>query len=354
MTKLNLDTQSAELLQENIPEEVAILPLKGGVAYPNAVMPINIGQERSIKLIDDALVKDKTIGIVSVKNTEAEVPNQEDLYSIGCLVTIVKMMKLPDDHMSVLVQGQSRIRVGEYTQTEPYLRAKIEVIDEAIEKDVETEAQMVSIKNLFQRAVELSPHIPSEVGVMVMNMDDPRTLADLIASNFNISVAEKQDILEIIDIKKRLERVTEILNKELQVLELGSKIQGELKKEMDKNQREYYLREQLKAIQKELGEEDERTVEVNELKEKIKKAEMPQEVNQVAEKELDRLSKMPPSAAEYTVSRTYLDWLIELPWAVATEDNLDIDGAQKVLDEDHYDLEKVKKRILEYLAVRKL
>ena len=354
MTKSNPDTQSAELLQENIPEEVAILPLKGGVAYPNAVMPINIGQERSIKLIDDALVKDKTIGIVSVKNTEAEVPNQEDLYSIGCLVTIVKMMKLPDDHMSVLVQGQSRIRVGEYTQTEPYLRAKIEVIDEVIEKDVETEAQMVSIKNLFQRAVELSPHIPSEVGVMVMNMDDPRTLADLIASNFNISVAEKQDILEIIDIKKRLERVTEILNKELQVLELGSKIQGELKKEMDKNQREYYLREQLKAIQKELGEEDERTVEVNELKEKIKKAEMPQEVNQVAEKELDRLSKMPPSAAEYNVSRTYLDWLIELPWSVATEDNLDIDGAQKVLDEDHYDLEKVKKRILEYLAVRKL
>ena len=336
------------------PEELAILPLKGGVVYPNAVMPITIGQERSIKLIDDALVKDKTIGVVSVKNSDAEVPNQEDLYSIGCLATIVKMMKLPDDHMSVLVQGQSRIHIGEYTQTSPYLKAKIDIIAEEIDKDVETEAQMVSIKSLFQRAVELSPHIPSEVGVMVMNMEDPRTLADLIASNFNISVAEKQEILEIIDIKKRLERVTTILNKELQVLELGSKIQGELKKEMDKNQREYYLREQLKAIQKELGEEDEHTVEVNELKEKIEKAKMPQDVNQVAQKELDRLSKMPPSAAEYTVSRTYLDWLIELPWAISTEDNLDIDEAQKVLDEDHYDLEKVKKRILEYLAVRKL
>ncbi len=354
MKKLNPDTQSAEISPESTPEEIAILPLKGGVVYPYAVMPITIGQERSIKLIDDALVKDKTIGIVSVKNTEVEVPSQEDLFSLGCLATILKMMKLPDDHMSVLIQGQSRIRVGEYTQTEPYLKAKIEVIEEQVEKDVKIEAQMVSIKNLFQRAVELSPHIPSEVGIMVMNMDDPRTLADLIASNFNISVAEKQEILEIIDIKKRLERVTEILNKELQVLELGSKIQGELKKEMDKNQREYYLREQLKAIQRELGEEDERTVEVNELKEKIKKAEMPQEVNQVAEKELDRLSKMPPSAAEYTVSRTYLDWLIELPWSVVTEDNLDIDEAQKVLEEDHYDLEKVKKRILEYLAVRKL
>ncbi len=354
MKQSDKDTQSAAMPEEHIPEELAILPLKGGVVYPNAVMPITIGQERSIKLIDDALVKDKIIAVVSVKNSDAEVPSQEDLYSIGCLATIVKMMKLPDDHMSVLVQGQSRIRVGEYTQTAPYLKAKIDVIEEKIEKDVEIEAQMVSIKNLFQRAVELSPHIPSEVGIMVMNMDDPRTLADLIASNFNISVAEKQEILEIIDIKKRLERVTEILNKELQVLELGSKIQGELKKEMDKNQREYYLREQLKAIQKELGEEDERSVEVNELKEKIEKAQMPQEVNQVAEKELDRLSKMPPSAAEYTVSRTYLDWLIELPWSVATEDNLDIDEAQKVLDEDHYDLEKVKKRILEYLAVRKL
>jgi len=348
------DTQPAALPEENIPEELPILPLKGGVVYPNAVMPITIGQERSIKLIDEALVKDKIIAVVAVKNSDAEVPNQEDLYSIGCLAMIVKMIKLPNDQMSVLVQGQSRVHVGEYTQTSPYLMAKIDIIEEKIDKDVEIEAQMISIKNLFQRAVELSPHIPSEVGIMVMNMDDPRTLADLIASNFNISVAEKQEILEIIDIKKRLERVTEILNKELHVLELGSKIQGELKKEMDKNQREYYLREQLKAIQKELGEEDERSVEVNELKEKIAKAQMPKEVNQVAEKELDRLSKMPPSAAEYTVSRTYLDWLIDLPWSAATEDNLDIDAAQKVLDEDHYDLEKVKKRILEYLAVRKL
>lgn len=340
--------------KEGAPEELAILPLKEGVVYPNAVMPITIGQERSTKLIDDALVKDKIIGIVSVKNPEIEVPNPEDLYTIGCSAHILKMMKRPENQMSVLAQGQSRIRIKEYTQKSPYLRAKIDIIKEEFEKDVETEALMVSIKQLFQRAVELSPHIPPEVGIVVMNMDDPRTLADLIASNFNISVAEKQEILEIIAIKKRLERVTAILNKELQVLELGSKIQGELKKEMDKNQREYYLREQLKAIQRELGEEDERTVEITELKEKIEKAKMPEEVHQVAQKELDRLSKMSPAAAEYTVSRTYLDWLIDLPWSVATDDNLNIDDAQKVLDEDHYDLEKVKKRILEYLAVRKL
>lgn len=341
-------------LKTSPPEELAILPLKNGVVYPNAVMPITIGQERSIKLIDDALVKDKIIGIVSVKNLKIEVPNPEDLYTVGCSALILKMMKLPDNQMSVLVQGQSRIHLKEYTQTTPYLKAKIDFIKEEFEKEVETEALMVSIKHLFQRAVELSPHIPSEVGILVMNMDDPRTLADLIASNFNISVDEKQEILEILDIKKRLERIVAILNKELQILELGSKIQGELKKEMDKNQREYYLREQLKAIQRELGEEDERTVEITELKEKIEKAKMPEEVHQVAQKELDRLSKMPLAAAEYTVSRTYLDWLIELPWSSATNDNLNIDEAQKVLDEDHYNLDKVKKRIIEYLAVRKL
>jgi ATP-dependent Lon protease len=331
-----------------------VLPLKGGVLFPNAMMPITIGQERSIKLIDEALIKDRTVVVVSVRNQDVEVPQPGDLYSVGCLSSIAKMMKLKDDNMSVLIQGQSRMRIGEYTQSTPYLQAKVEMISEDYERNVEIDALMVSIKNLFHRAVELSPNIPSEVGFIVRNMDDPRTLADMIAANFNISVAEKQEILELIDIKKRLERITLILNKELQILELGSKIQGDLKKEMDKSQRDYYLREQLKAIQRELGEEDERTVEAKELREKIKQAQMPEDVLKVADKELDRLAKMPPAAAEYTVSRTYLDWLIDLPWAAATEDSLDIDGAQKVLDEDHYDLEKVKKRIVEYLAVRKL
>ncbi len=354
MKKDKKDTLSNNNSKLETPEELAILPLKSGVVYPNAVMPITIGQERSIKLIDDALVKDKIIGIVSIRNSEKEVPAPEDLYTMGCSALIIKMIKLPENHMSVLVQGQSRIHIKGYTETSPYLKAKIDAIKEEFEKDVETEALMVSIKNLFQRAVELSPHISSEAGFFVMNMDDPGTLADLVASNFNISVAEKQEILETLDIKKRLESVITILNKELHVLELGSKIQNELKKEMDKNQREYYLREQLKAIQRELGEEDERMAEVTELKDKIEHAGMPDEVYQVAQKELSRLSKMPPAAAEYTVSRTYLDWLIELPWSITTDDNLNIDEAQRVLDEDHYDLEKIKKRILEYLAVRKL
>jgi ATP-dependent Lon protease len=354
MKKDKKDTLSNKNSKPETPEELAILPLKSGVVYPNAIIPITIGQERSIKLIDDALVKDKIIGVVSIKNSEKEVPAPEDLYTMGCSALIIKMIKLPENHMSVLVQGQSRIHIKDYTETSSYLKAKIDVIKEEFKKDVETEALMVSTKNLFQRAVELAPHIPSEAGLFAMNMDDPGTLADLIASNFNISVAEKQEILETLDIKKRLERVITILNQELHVLELGSKIQNELKKEMDKNQREYYLKEQLKAIQRELGEEDESMVEITELKDKIEHAGMPDEVYQVAQKELSRLSKMPPSAAEYTVSRTYLDWLIELPWSITTDDNLNIDEAQRVLDEDHYDLEKVKKRILEYIAVRKL
>jgi ATP-dependent Lon protease len=352
MKKSSIDTDQQPLQQSS--QILPVLPLKGGVLFPNAMMPITIGQERSIKLIDEALIKDRTIVVVLVRNQDVDVPQPEDLYSVGCLSSIAKMMKLKDDQMSVLIQGQSRMRIGEYTRSTPYLQARVEVINEDYERNVEIDALMVSIKNLFQRAVELSPAIPSEVGFIVRNMDDPRTLADMIAANFNISAAEKQEILELIDIKKRLERITVMLNKELQILELGSKIQGDLKKEMDKSQRDYYLREQLKAIQRELGDDDERTVEAKELREKIEKAQMPGDVRTVADKELDRLAKMSPAAAEYTVSRTYLDWLIDLPWAVTTEDSLDVEEAQRVLDEDHYDLEKVKKRIVEYLAVRQL
>jgi ATP-dependent Lon protease len=213
---------------------------------------------------------------------------------------------------------------------------------------------MVSIKGLFQKAVDIAPHLPNEVAVIVMNLDDPATLADLIASNLNISAAEKQEVLELLEIKARLEKVYQLLNKEFQILELGSKIQSQLKSEMDKTQRDYYLREQLKAIQKELGETDEHTVEIEELRQKIKEVRMPEEIEKEANKELDRLERIPPAAAEYTVARTYLDWLIDIPWSKSTEDNLDIAVAQQVLDEDHYNLEKVKKRILEYLAVRKL
>jgi ATP-dependent Lon protease len=331
-----------------------ILPLKDVVLYPKMVLPFMIGEKNSIKLIDDALVKDKTIGMVAIKSIEAEKVKPESLYSIGTSAVILKMVKISEDLVRLLVQGGSRIKIEEYIQTVPYMKANATPLEDKGKRNMEIDALMVSIKGLFQKAAELAPHLPSEIAVIVVNIDDPGTLADLIASNLNISPVEKQEVLELLDIKARLERVYQLLNKEYQILELGSKIQNQLKSEMDKTQRDYYLREQLKAIQKELGETDEHAVEIEELRQKIKEARMPEEVEKEANKELDRLSRIPPAAAEYTVARTYLDWLVDIPWSKSTEDNLDIAVAQKVLDEDHYNLEKVKKRILEYLAVRKL
>ncbi|MCX5885414.1 MAG: endopeptidase La [Proteobacteria bacterium] len=334
--------------------DLPVLPLKEVVLYPKMVLPLMVGDKNSIRLINDALVKDKTIAMVAIKEGEVEEVKPETLFGIGTSAVILKMVKISEDLVRLLVQGVNRIQIEEYVQTSPYLRANATVLEDKGKRSMEIDALIVSIKGLFQKALELAPHLPSEVGVIVMNIDDPSTLADLIASNLNITVVEKQEVLEALDIKARLEKVYQLLNKEFQILELGSKIQNQLKSEMDKTQRDYYLREQLKAIQKELGETDERTVEIEELRQKIKDVKMPEEVEKEANRELDRLARIPPAAAEYTVARTYIDWLIEIPWSKSTEDNLDISVAQKVLDEDHYDLEKVKKRILEYLAVRKL
>lgn len=337
-----------------IPEELPILPLRGTVLYPDLILPIMVGRKKSVKLIDDAMDSDRIIGVITQKKSEIEDPKESDLYTVGVAALILRMIRELDGSQRVIVQGISRIRVREYVQREPYFKVRSEVIDENIVHGVEIEALMMNLKNLFQRAVELAPYLTSELGTMVSNIKSPSILADLIASNLNISTSEKQGILETFDIRERLTKVHLFLNKEVQVLELGNKIQSQVKEDMDRTQREYYLREQLKAIKKELGELDEHSTEIKELKEKIKKAKMPPEALAAAEKELERLAKIPPASAEYTVSRTYLDWLVELPWSETTEDNLDIDNAQKTLDEDHYDLEKVKKRILEYLAVRKL
>ncbi|MCX8117259.1 MAG: endopeptidase La [Desulfobacterota bacterium] len=338
----------------NVPSELPILPLRGTVLYPDLILPIMVGRKRSIKLIDDAMDSNRIIGIVTQKRSEIEDPKENDLYSVGVAALILRMIRELDGSQRVIVQGISRVRVKEYTQRDPYYKARIEVLEESYAPSVEIEALMMNLKNLFQRAVELAPYLTAELGAMVNNIKSPPILADLIASNLNVSTHEKQGILETVDVRERLAKVHLILNKEVQVLELGNKIQSQVKEDMDRTQREYYLREQLKAIKKELGELDDHTSEIKELREKIKKAKMPPEVVAAAEKELDRLSKIPPASAEYTVSRTYLDWLVELPWSVSTEDNLDIQNAQRTLDEDHYDLEKVKKRILEYLAVRKL
>jgi len=337
-----------------VPNELPILPLRGTVLYPDLILPIMVGRKKSVKLVDDAMDADRIIGVITQKRSEIEDPKENDLYSVGVAALILRMIRELDGSQRVIVQGVSRIKIKEYIQKEPYFRVKSETVEELYIQGVEVEALMMNLKNLFQRAVELAPYLTTELCTMVSNIKSPSILTDLIASNLNLSTTEKQGILETFDIRERLTKVHLILNKEVQVLELGHKIQSQVKEDMDRTQREYYLREQLKAIKKELGELDEHSTEIKDLREKIKKAKMPPEALAAAEKELDRLAKIPPASAEYTVARTYLDWLAELPWSETTEDNLDIDNGQKILDEDHYDLEKVKKRILEYLAVRKL
>jgi len=338
----------------SIPEQVPILPLRGTVLYPELILPIMVGRKRSVKLIDDAMEKDRIIGVVTQKRSETEDPGENELYRIGVAALILRMIREMDGSQRVIVQGLSRIKIQQYTQKDPYYVANVETIDESPAQGVEIEALIMNVKNLFQRAVDLAPYLTNEMGQMVSNIKSPGILADLVASNLNIPTTEKQNILDTLEMTDRLNKVHILLNKEVQVLELGNKIQSQVKEDIDKTQREYYLREQLKAIKKELGEMDEHTAEIKELQDRITKANMPEEALKAAQKELDRLSKIPPASAEYTVARTYLDWLIDLPWCSGTPDNLDIKNGQKILDEDHYNLEKVKKRILEYLAVRKL
>ena len=338
----------------DLPEDLPILPISEAVLYPKMILPLMVSQERLIKLIDAALLVNKMIGIVAIKTRKVDEVKPEDLFEAGCAAYILKMIKMPDNSLRLLIQGTSRIRLTEFTQRDPYLRAKVAPLTDQGEKTTDTQALMVGVKGIFQKVVELAPNLPAELAIMAMNVEEPGALADLVASTLNLPVADKQTLLETLDVKDRLERVNFFLTKELSVLELGSKIQSQVREGIDKSQREFFLREQLKAIQKELGEKDERTAEIEDLRQRMIQAKLPPEAMKEGERELDRLAKMPPAAAEYTVSRTYLDWLIELPWAVSTEDNLDIPQAQKVLDEDHYDLEKVKKRILEYLSVRKL
>lgn len=337
-----------------IPAELPILPLRGTVAYPDLVMPLIVGRDRSIRLVDEANAGDKMIGIITQKNPDIEEPGIDDLYMIGTVATIMKMVKMVDGSQRIVVQGICRFKLVEFTATEPHLRAKILPIFEEYQKDIEIDAMYINLKNLYKKAVEMAPYLSSELSQIASQMENPGNLVDLIGSTINISVAEKQEILEKIDLKERLKKVTILLNREVETLELSSRIQSHVKEGIDKTQREYYLREQLKAIQKELGETDDKMSEMEEIRKKILEARMPPDVQKIAEKELDRLSKMSNMSAEYTVSRTYLDWLTEIPWSQATEDNLNIKDASRILDEDHYDLTKVKKRILEYLAVRKL
>ncbi len=335
-------------------QTLPMLAIRNTVIFPVLAFPINVGREKSLESVNTAMDGERLLGIVAQKDGAVEDPDGDELYTVGTMVKILKSVKMPGNKLNVIIQGLNRFRILEYTQTEPYLEARIELLEEETLSGVEVEALLLNLREQAQKIIELSPHIPSEASFLVRSIDNPGILSDIVASNLSIGVDEKQDLLETLVVRERLEKVIALIAKEVQVLELSNKIQSEVKGEMDKAQREYFLREQMKAIQKELGEVDERQEEFDDLQRAIKQARMPADTEKIALKEFKRMSRMSPGAAEYTVSRTYLDWLIELPWDKSTTDNMDIDRAGVILDEDHYDLAKVKQRILEYLAVRKL
>jgi ATP-dependent Lon protease len=348
---------SEELKIVQIPEVLPVLPLAGAFVFPKMLFPLEVSSASEITLIDEAMAGDRLIGLVMLKRKaeEGEMSHlKEDYYSIGTSVVILRMAKTADNKAQLLLQGISRFRILEFEEGKPYLRARVENLEDVEVKDIEVEALMANLIGLFERIVKLSPFLPQEFGAMVKTITDPGVLADLVASVINATIEEKQKIIEILDVKERLREVTRLVNHQVEILELGSKIQSQVKDDMDKSQREYYLRQQLSAIKKELGETDEEKVEIEEYRAKIEKKNLPGEAKKEAERELARLSRMHPSSAEYTVSATYLDWVTALPWNEKTDDNLDIKKARRVLDEDHYGLEKAKKRIIEYLAVRKL
>ena len=352
---------------EVIPEELAILPLRGVVVYPLTFQALNVGQPRSIQLVDDATVKKQMIGLVTSYDADLEEPGPDEVHKVGVAATIHRMIKAPDGTIRLLVQGVERIQIEEWTAEMPYLRARVKVRPDEVPGAVvegaapevpgsalEIEALMRNAVDLLRRLVSLVSQMPDEVLMAAMNLDDPRQLVYFIATNIRMDIEAAQEILELDGVREKLVKLTSLMTKELEVLELGRKIQSEAQSEMEKMQRDFFLREQMKAIQRELGEEDEHTIEIEEYRTKIAEAGMPEEAEREALRELGRLERMPPQAAEYSVIKTFLDWLTEMPWQRATEDKLDIAHARQVLDEDHYDLEDIKDRILEYLAVRKL
>jgi ATP-dependent Lon protease len=344
-----------ELDAEKVPEILPILPLYDAALFPKMVLPLVVLQGESVQLVDEAMAKDRIIGLmVSKKPEDKDTPDREDLASMGTSAMILKMAKTQDNRTQLLVQGLNRFKIMAFEEGKSYLRARVELIKDIEKKDNETEALMSNLVTQFERIVELSPGLPPEIAQMAKSIQEAGTMADMIASTINSTPVEKQKILETVDVKERLKEVTRLVNHQRDILELGSKIQNQVKGDMDKSQREYYLRQQLKAIKEELGEKDEAGVEIDEYRVKIEEKNLPDEARKEAERELDRLSRMHPSSAEYTVASTYLDWITALPWHDRTPDNLDIKKARKILDDDHFGLEKPKRRIIEYLAVRKL
>jgi ATP-dependent Lon protease len=341
--------------EENIPSVLPILPLRGLVVYPQTAVPLTIGQPRSIRLVDDVVAgEERLIGVLTSRDPELEVPGPNDLYTFGTVAMVHRLFRAPDGTIRLLVQGVARFKVGEFLQQEPYLKAHIELMPETIEEGLELVALARNARDQFERIAEMVPSIPRELVGSVTALEDPLQTVYTIANFQRMDLQDAQQMLEMDSASEKLHKLLGILVREVEVLEIGQKIQNEARSEIEKLQHEYFLREQLKAIQRELGEGDEQAVEVEEFRNKIEAAGMPEEAGKMARRELDRLSRLPTAAAEYGVIRTYLDWLVSLPWSTVTQDNLDIPHAREVLDQDHHGLEDVKERILEYLAVRKL
>ncbi len=339
---------------KELPGALPVLPLKDMVTFPDTLTPLAIGTPRSIRLVNDVLSGERMVAMVASRDAELDEPGPDDVYGVGVAGIVARMLKVPDGTIRILVQGTERIRLGDFVAESPYLIARISELPDEVEPSPELQALTRNVQGTFSEIIEQIPYLPEELQLAVTNIDDPSALAHLIAGALRISTSEKQELLEEVNVDRRLRHLSEILARELEVIQLGTKIQSQVQSEMDKGQREYYLREQLKAIQQELGEGDEQQAEINELRERIEAAGLPEDARKQADRELGRLEKLPPAAAEYGVIRTYLEWLTELPWKAETEDDLDIAHAHEVLDADHYDLEKVKDRILEYLAVRSL
>jgi ATP-dependent Lon protease len=356
MTEIGFDAAEAEEQQLEFPAALPVLPLKETVVFPQSMSPLAIGQERSVQLIDDVVAGDRLLALITTKDGSVEAPGWDDIYEVGTIALVHKMIKVPDGTLRILVQGIERVHLDHRLDVDPYLLGEFSALPDVLEETPELEALTRNVQGLFARIIGLAPYLPEELQLAAANVDDPSALCHLVASTLRtIRTEERQEILEEVNVEQRLRTVSAILSRELEVFELGSKIQSQVQSEMEKGQREYFLRQQLKAIQQELGEDDPDKAEVAELRERLDAlGELPEEVRKAADRELQRLEKLPSAAAEYGVIRTYLEWILTVPWSTYTEDNLDLEHARKVLDTDHFDLEKVKDRIIEHLAVAKL
>jgi ATP-dependent Lon protease len=349
------DDQSREGDQVfKLPQVLGILPIRNAVAYPGTIMPLAIGRKRSKALLAETEPNESIIGLLTQRNPDIDKPDFDNLYSIGTAASVLKITKLPQGPVHIVIHGIARFRVLEKIATKPYLKARIQQLSTVVKTTKKLQALIVNVRQMANRVIALSPNVPEEATLLLENIENPSALADFLAANLSIEIEKKQQLLEELDAAKRLELISVVLAQQLEVLELSHKIQSKVRESIDKNQREYFLQEQLKAIQTELGQKDLRTDELKQIGQNIAKAKMPKKVETEALRELDRLSKIPPASPEYSVIRTYLDWVCELPWSIQTKDQLDINKAQRILNADHYDLTKVKKRILEFLAVRKL